>query len=530
LELLINNTPTDDVEFILSDNASSDGTKEFLESLELPHKKIIVYGQNTGYQIPHNEALKVANGKFFVILNNDIFIKQHDWLERLLITFKMDENLAIAGFDGSPISISSNGNGFVGSELEYIEGSCIVGKTALFRKYGLFSPAYKLFYFEDADLSLRYRQMGYNIKTVRCNFNHVRAKTANTLNRKFVQGVMDYNKGVFMRRWDSYLRNRKFFNHIKVRCCSAGIGDILAMTPVIESLRKDHPKAIFWLETNHPEVFENNPHVDQVISEGKSLVQGLDREIDLMPSSGLNKKQVFSAKRLLCLSGEIQAATKIESPYPQIYCTRRELDFGAKVVKELRQGAERPVVGLSLLMDRVQWQGRNWRPNETKKLVRALNRLGVATIEFGKNVPSTGLATLDLVDRITLRQFFAIMANLNECKVSESGKMIQDFFIGIDSLGMHVAQAFRVPSFILFGATDPIAFVVDFSMETPVRNEKLSCLGCYNRKGDPGYNKCALGTEECMDITAEYVIAHILGEIDGRRNSLHYLQNLIEGR
>jgi GT2 family glycosyltransferase len=526
---LIDTTPMEAVEVIFSDNCSTDGTKEYLESCSLPNKVIVTYGANFGYQVPHNEALKIAKGKFFIVLNNDIFIKNKDWLERLLKPLVDNPQIAISGFDGSPCSLKHDGCGFTGNTLEYIEGSCLAGKTELFKKHGLFSPSLKMFFFEDSDISLRYRQMGYEIVTVRCTFNHPRGKTVGSINRKLVEEVMNYNKIIFLKRWEPYLRNRKFFNQIKVRCSSAGIGDVIAMTPVIEGIRRDHPTAFFWLETNFPEVFENNPHINEIIPDGKPPIQSMDRDLDLMAPPSVGDRLNFAMKRLLCLLGEEKAGTKISSPYPQLFLTRKELDFGAKVVNQVRAG-KRPIVGLSLLMNRTSWQGRNWKLNEAKKLVRALNRLGFATIEFGSNVPSTELATLDLIDKLSLREFFSIVANLTFRDKDKYGNDMKDLFIGIDSLGMHVAQAFKINSYFLFGATEPVARIVDFGFSTPIRNDGLNCLGCYQKKGDPNFNRCLLGTETCMDIPAELILSYIVGDIDGKTSNLHYLQSLIENR
>ena len=58
------------VEAIVVDNASTDGSMEMLKS-EFPSVKIIRNLRNEGFAKPNNDAVRVAAGRYFFLLNSD---------------------------------------------------------------------------------------------------------------------------------------------------------------------------------------------------------------------------------------------------------------------------------------------------------------------------------------------------------------------------------------------------------------------------------------------------------------------------
>ena len=75
------------------------------------------------------------------------------------------------------------------------------------------------------------------------------------------------------------MQNRGFNNKILICMGSLGIGDILALTPVLEGLRRDHPTAMIELDTTFPELFVNNPYVNKVHSIDRHHTEAYDRMI-----------------------------------------------------------------------------------------------------------------------------------------------------------------------------------------------------------------------------------------------------------
>jgi GT2 family glycosyltransferase len=529
-----------EVRWVFTNNASSDNTTRFLESVELPGEKLILhYGVNRGYQDAHNEAFLFSEGtQFFIIMNNDVIIKDEQWLNKLIEPFIKNPKIAFTGPDSAPATLKNDGNGMRGKRVDYIEGSLLCGRVDIISEYGLFDPALKMFFYEDSDVSLRYRQMGFEVQQVQMHMSHARGGTMNKMDKKFVQKIRDHNRRVWMGKWSSYTRNLTFTNRILLKAKSDGIGDILAITPVIEAIRRDHPTAEIVMETNHPEVFMYNETINKIANEKMNHKQGFDRTIDLM---GIN----FGSEKPFYKEAEHIACTKVDDGRPIISLKNEELDAAYKRIEEVRApltieeeqfpayqalGFEplqafqdegggvlvevnRPIVVVNTLIDRANWEGKNWCPQQTEQLFAYLNEIGYFTVQVGRGIEPSSQAMLNLANRTTLRQYFATIA-------------VCDIFIGVDSLGMHVAQALGKESYIIFGATEPMSKILDFSHMFLIRNEAMACIGCYQKKKKPGYNKCALGYEACMkELPAESVMAYLTRELDPIANNIQYLHD-----
>lgn len=82
-------------EIIVVDNDSDDDSVKYLKSLELPIK-IIENKTNQSFSKANNEAAKIANGDYLLLLNNDIE-PTYGWLNELMGTMINNENVAIVG-------------------------------------------------------------------------------------------------------------------------------------------------------------------------------------------------------------------------------------------------------------------------------------------------------------------------------------------------------------------------------------------------------------------------------------------------
>ena len=76
---------TGDCEVIVADNASTDGTPDYLRKLAAQNPRIrpIFNDRNLGFATANNRALATATGEVFVLLNNDTIVAP-GWLPRLL--------------------------------------------------------------------------------------------------------------------------------------------------------------------------------------------------------------------------------------------------------------------------------------------------------------------------------------------------------------------------------------------------------------------------------------------------------------
>ncbi len=86
-------TDYSDFEILIANNASDDGTVEWIEEI-YPACKVVTYDRNYGYAAGNNRAVKYASGEILVFLNNDVEVSP-DWLTHLDHTFR-DETVGIA--------------------------------------------------------------------------------------------------------------------------------------------------------------------------------------------------------------------------------------------------------------------------------------------------------------------------------------------------------------------------------------------------------------------------------------------------
>lgn len=76
---------------VVIDNGSSDGTREYLDSLELG--SVIYNRQNLGCGVAWNQGALVQQAEWTVVMNNDIVVSQ-GWLEKLIDAAR-DEGLGV---------------------------------------------------------------------------------------------------------------------------------------------------------------------------------------------------------------------------------------------------------------------------------------------------------------------------------------------------------------------------------------------------------------------------------------------------
>ncbi|HNT23472.1 MAG TPA: glycosyltransferase family 2 protein [Anaerolineales bacterium] len=73
LESLYNNLPDGELEIIVVDNASTDGSLEMLHK-HFPQVKVIANSQNLGFARANNQAIQISRGDVILLLNSDTLI------------------------------------------------------------------------------------------------------------------------------------------------------------------------------------------------------------------------------------------------------------------------------------------------------------------------------------------------------------------------------------------------------------------------------------------------------------------------
>ena len=184
LTTLASLTTMPEYEVIVVDNASTDGTAEFLAELG-GDVQVISNPENYGFAVACNQGANAARGEFLLFLNNDT-IPTDGWLNALVDEVERHPDVAVAGSkllyeDGT---IQHAGVAFSRTmfapyhiyqklpadspmvnrrrEFQCVTGACMLVRRDVFEQVGRFDEGFKNG-FEDVDLCLKIRERGWRI-------------------------------------------------------------------------------------------------------------------------------------------------------------------------------------------------------------------------------------------------------------------------------------------------------------------------------------------------------------------------------
>lgn len=166
-------------QIVVIDNASSDGTVDFLKNCGL-NLELIENNYNLGFPRAMNQGIKKVKGYYTLLLACDIVLEP-DCLEVFLKYIKNEDNIGLLSgylydyrnkeliFLGQKVNlgwnfrqdkIKSNGNNRIIEDTDLILGAFNFSKSALLKQFGGFDERYFL-YFDDLDLTLRFKERGF---------------------------------------------------------------------------------------------------------------------------------------------------------------------------------------------------------------------------------------------------------------------------------------------------------------------------------------------------------------------------------
>lgn len=80
------------IEILVIDNASTDGTVDYLKKLTNPKLQKIFNQKNLGFAAGHNQGIRESRGKFICCLNQDVVLEK-DFIEKVIEIFQKDEKI-----------------------------------------------------------------------------------------------------------------------------------------------------------------------------------------------------------------------------------------------------------------------------------------------------------------------------------------------------------------------------------------------------------------------------------------------------
>ena len=102
IESLINQT-YDNLEIILMDDGSTDASGEICDEYAKMDKRIkVVHQKNQGLSVVRNNGIKMATGKYVILVDGDDFVERK-YVERLFRQLdKNDADIAVCGYKTEP--------------------------------------------------------------------------------------------------------------------------------------------------------------------------------------------------------------------------------------------------------------------------------------------------------------------------------------------------------------------------------------------------------------------------------------------
>lgn len=181
------NYPKDKLEFVFVDNASSDGSQEYLKNVSditfIPNEKNLGFAEGNNIGVRH----AISNGADYVFLHNNDLKLHPDAISEVVTLAESDQKIgsiqSLMTLWKHPEIINSTGGmvhflgfGFVrdngkdrqeaignrqdGEEIAYASGAAVLYRSSVLKTIGLLDP-FLFLYHEDLELGWRIRLAGY---------------------------------------------------------------------------------------------------------------------------------------------------------------------------------------------------------------------------------------------------------------------------------------------------------------------------------------------------------------------------------
>ena len=214
------------VEIIMVDNGSTDGTHEYLKELEQETDNFIVMtnAENLGFSAGNNVGIKVATGDYIVLLNNDTY-PTPGWIFGLVRHLRNDPELGlispVTNNIGNEAKIDihyANMESMIAASFKYtsrrkdkllfvptVAFFCVAFSRELSDEVGLLDEQFGQGFFEDDDYCRRVSEAGYKVAIAEDVFvHHHLSATFSQENKEKREKLFLTNKKKFEAKWGKW--------------------------------------------------------------------------------------------------------------------------------------------------------------------------------------------------------------------------------------------------------------------------------------------------------------------------------------
>lgn len=181
----------DIADIIVADNASTDDSVSFLNE-KYPQVRLIQNKSNSGFSTGYNEALKLIDSEYYVLLNSDIEVTQN-WISPVIKLMDSDKTIAVCQpkirsyHEKDKFEYAGAGGGFIDKfgypfcrgrlfntlekdegqyndscEVFWATGACMFVRADFYHRYGGLEDSF-FAHMEEIDFCWRMKNLGYRI-------------------------------------------------------------------------------------------------------------------------------------------------------------------------------------------------------------------------------------------------------------------------------------------------------------------------------------------------------------------------------
>ena len=227
LDSLLEFTNYPNWELVIVDNASSDGSQEFLRTFaeQQANVKLILNEENAGFAAGNNVGIQNSTGEYIVLLNNDTIVTR-GWLWGLIRYFLRDKSLGLLGpvtnnigneakidihYDNmDQMAIESRKYTSERSrQLLYINTVaffCAVIRRQVIDEIGQLDEVFGCGFFEDDDFCVRARNAGFKIAIADDVYiHHHLSASFSLLKEETKKALFEQNKAIYEEKWGAWI-------------------------------------------------------------------------------------------------------------------------------------------------------------------------------------------------------------------------------------------------------------------------------------------------------------------------------------
>ncbi len=219
------------LEIIIIDNASSDGTQKYLEEWSVlgANRSLILNDTNRGFSAAHNQGLAIAKGEYLILLNNDTYVTP-GWIRTLYRHFRCDSEIGLIG----PVTNNIGNEAKIDIQYSNMEQMiqiskaytykhvgqlfplrtaaffCVMMSRVVYEKVGVLDEEFGLGFFEDDDYCRRVEKENFKIMCAEDVFihHHLSASFMN-LDRDLRRILFQENKEKYEIKWGEWIPHQK---------------------------------------------------------------------------------------------------------------------------------------------------------------------------------------------------------------------------------------------------------------------------------------------------------------------------------